>query len=762
MAEAILLSDGTRSAASVTAVTIKALRNAATVNPDRDSTVAMIGASSRGAPYVPYLLSNAEDAGKVLGNGVAAKRAKKMFRPAGPDGPALPTMYVVNPVPGTPAYLSVPSAVASKTVTIGTGSTLTSLVVASISPVPSAAVPIGTVFNLSGGRTVQLLEALPASGAGTVAIQTLVGTAAVAANTATYVEAAYMLRTKQYREDANSTLLAMTGSASSGYAIKITDNATGDSQSVSKIGLALTISYTGSAVTTFAIGGVTATGTTPPAVTLTGTPLDSYGIRIEITTAGALATAAFRWSKDGGLTYTSGILTAATVVLGATGLTANFPAGPYAVNNVYTATSVSNNKVQIVNVLGVNRLQTIIPGATTEQLDIALVSGLTVRGLATLIAQFGVYQATASRDGVLDASLIDLQAATDIRTPAQLTALVGDAALYFNSTASSLVDYIAGPGAGFAGAGINAYFVGGTTGVLTAADWAKSAAALATKNFAEFVALTDDEAILFALRAANTARASSTSAKFTHFWQGVADSDLPSDSTASNVTNYVAVLDAKLLSINDSRTSFVACVHSDTDPDTGLLVRLKGYEVAAQLAALRCAVGPNEPISGDLITGSAPFPLMPNDALKSRFAEVGATIIEVNDATGALKLGRTVTTYRGEPSPIEESEKGMAVVNSIGSALKLALGELPGKNASTTELNKFKRNVGARLKAFVDRGWLTAGTDASGISQPPYTLILLPTQFQGRLVQLKIFVNPTLEFVSVEASVVARAVEISL
>ena len=33
------------------------------------------------------------------------------------------------------------------------------------------------------------------------------------------------------------------------------------------------------------------------------------------------------------------------------------------------------------------------------------------------------------------------------------------------------------------------------------------------------------------------------------------------------------------LSINDSRTSFVACVHSDTDPDTGLLVRLKGYEV---------------------------------------------------------------------------------------------------------------------------------------------------------------------------------------
>jgi hypothetical protein len=206
----------------------------------------------------------------------------------------------------------------------------------------------------------------------------------------------------------------------------------------------------------------------------------------------------------------------------------------------------------------------------------------------------------------------------------------------------------------------------------------------------------------------------------------------------------------------------VACVHSDTDPDTGLSVRLKGYEVAAQLAALRCAVGPNEPISGDLITGSNPFPLMPNDALKSRFAEIGATIIEVNDATGALKVGRTVTTYRGEPSPIEESEKGMAVVNAIGSRLKLALGNLPGRNASGAELRRFQSDINDLLSGFEFRGWLTRGTDAQGVEVPAFALEFPPTQFQGRLVQLKATVNPTLEFLSVEASIVARAVEIIL
>jgi hypothetical protein len=77
-----------------------------------------------------------------------------------------------------------------------------------------------------------------------------------------------------------------------------------------------------------------------PTVTVTGTPADSYNLIITITTGGALATAVFKWSIDGGITETTAVTTAATVALGATGLTANFPAGTYVLNETYTASTV--------------------------------------------------------------------------------------------------------------------------------------------------------------------------------------------------------------------------------------------------------------------------------------------------------------------------------------------------------------------------------------------------------------------------------------
>lgn len=80
-------------------------------------------------------------------------------------------------------------------------------------------------------------------------------------------------------------------------------------------------------------------GLTPPAVTLSGRPtLGSYQVIVQITTGGALGAAVFKWSSNGGTTYTTGVLTAASVVLGATGMTALFPAvGTYDVSNVYAA-----------------------------------------------------------------------------------------------------------------------------------------------------------------------------------------------------------------------------------------------------------------------------------------------------------------------------------------------------------------------------------------------------------------------------------------
>lgn len=98
-----------------------------------------------------------------------------------------------------------------------------------------------------------------------------------------------------------------------------------------------------------------ATGTTPPGVSLVGTsgvalPSD---IVIQITTPGALGTAVFQWSQDGGATFTTGLSTSATpVLLGSTGLVAVFSLGNYAANNVYTGQGIATAALFLLGATG--------------------------------------------------------------------------------------------------------------------------------------------------------------------------------------------------------------------------------------------------------------------------------------------------------------------------------------------------------------------------------------------------------------------------
>lgn len=118
------------------------------------------------------------------------------------------------------------------------------------------------------------------------------------------------------------------------------------------------------------MGAVTSAGTTPPAVTLAGTPLGPYKLYIDIVTGGASGTATFRFSTDGGnswsATYTvpsaggsivlddsaqaavadiAGAKTVDSLVgrNGKTGITATFANGTYNADNTYK--SKANLKV---------------------------------------------------------------------------------------------------------------------------------------------------------------------------------------------------------------------------------------------------------------------------------------------------------------------------------------------------------------------------------------------------------------------------------
>lgn len=77
-------------------------------------------------------------------------------------------------------------------------------------------------------------------------------------------------------------------------------------------------------------------GTAPPVVTMTGTPLvGSNELALQTVTPGPLGSAAMKLSLDGGQTWGAPFVTAASVNLPGTGITADFAAGTYSADNVY-------------------------------------------------------------------------------------------------------------------------------------------------------------------------------------------------------------------------------------------------------------------------------------------------------------------------------------------------------------------------------------------------------------------------------------------
>ncbi len=77
-----------------------------------------------------------------------------------------------------------------------------------------------------------------------------------------------------------------------------------------------------------------------PTVSLTGTPNDQYDMQIAIVTGGAVGTSTFRYTMDGGDTWSDVYATAATFLL-PTGVTANFAAGTYVALETYTWTDTA-------------------------------------------------------------------------------------------------------------------------------------------------------------------------------------------------------------------------------------------------------------------------------------------------------------------------------------------------------------------------------------------------------------------------------------
>ncbi len=97
--------------------------------------------------------------------------------------------------------------------------------------------------------------------------------------------------------------------------------------------------YKGTATTAGASTGVTASGG-GPTVTLTGAPYDTSSSIVVIVLGGAIGTSTFKYTLDGGDTYSDVFVTAATYLL-PSGVTVNFAAGTYVATETYSWTDTA-------------------------------------------------------------------------------------------------------------------------------------------------------------------------------------------------------------------------------------------------------------------------------------------------------------------------------------------------------------------------------------------------------------------------------------
>jgi len=86
-----------------------------------------------------------------------------------------------------------------------------------------------------------------------------------------------------------------------------------------------------------ALSAVTSTGTSPPTITLTGTPADWWDVRVKATLGGARGTWLLQYSLDGGASYNgTDVTSTATYDIPETGITLNIASGNATDDNVWT------------------------------------------------------------------------------------------------------------------------------------------------------------------------------------------------------------------------------------------------------------------------------------------------------------------------------------------------------------------------------------------------------------------------------------------
>lgn len=200
------------------------------------------------------------------------------------------------------------------------------------------------------------------------------------------------------------------------------------------------------------IGSITQSGAGPAITDNTSAPNNTYDVRIEITLGGTLTNAKYKYSLDGGRTYSPAFTSAASITLANTGIALTMASGTYVLGEVYsfateapyyngTDLGAAFTAIAAANVgsqtLGTHFHLTGQPGDASAA---ATLASTVITGLATLNGKYRYFTVAMNTGDSSAASVITgLASTTDLRIG--FTHGTFEAASVFSIVGRSTQDY---------------------------------------------------------------------------------------------------------------------------------------------------------------------------------------------------------------------------------------------------------------------------------------------------------------------------------
>ena len=559
---------------------------------------------------------------------------------------------------------------------------------------------------------------------------------------------AFTLKTLTYREVANQTTFSLSGSRATGFNLQVRDSISGAALGYTKLGIGLYLQYIG--------GGKSATA---QIVSVAG----KKNLRIVVTGGAAgegllLPLTELTVRELAQKIQSSGpynVFSARTAVLAAEGLD-------------LTATAVDIMAYGVVGEID----SAVATGATSLTFKAATTRAY-VSGETLKLRDNGVWRfLQVAADAASGVTALTVVATTfpisadavildgSVADPKALSAVKADFEDFLRVQGSGVVEYVPGDDAAGDPVAQGGNFAGGGSQPATITDWEAGVEASLDADFGSAVALTNDQGVVFGVRARLEAAKQPTEGKFIQLFMGVDESTLPSGESDAELSAYEQNVRNLTATINSRDGVLVAQTGETTNPQTGRLQRIAPYFVAAMLAGYAASVGRNISLTYKSLRLTNPFPNL--RTRKDAFTLAGVTVLvpPKKGEAARVELGRT--TWVGEDNTIYELEKSVRLCNGIARDLKGIQAALVPGEASKAALGRYKRELTVYFDALVAADLLQAGRDQEGNLVQPYEFSIGRTQYQGRLVTTTAKVNPTSEFVVADLALLARPVEIEV